>query len=71
VAACISFLQGARAIASGVNGRQCAVDLAHQTRGDAWISTFQVARRYPDLSIKKIFGMAFDAIEPDSCRKKF
>jgi hypothetical protein len=70
VGACVSFLQGARAVATRSNGKECDVDLARQTRGDVWISTFQIARRYPALPIRKVFGLAFDAIEPDSCRKR-
>jgi hypothetical protein len=69
VGSCVSFLQGARAVATRSSGKECTADLARQTRGDVWITTFQIARRYPGLPIKKVFAIAFDAIEPDSCRK--
>lgn len=68
IAACLSFLQGAKAVASK-NARHgdCPVGVASQSRGTLLTTTYQVARRYPRLSINKIFRIAFDSVEPGSC----
>ncbi|MDB5763204.1 MAG: hypothetical protein JWQ21_2199 [Herminiimonas sp.] len=65
VEACLSFLQ--TAIASRRKAKGSCPDVL--SPGAFWISTFQIARRYPRLSIKKIFAIAFDSIEPASCGK--
>lgn len=68
IAACLSFLQGARIIASRRTGREnCPVDLANQSRGTLLTTTYQIARRYPRLPIHRIFGIAFESVEPGSC----
>jgi hypothetical protein len=68
IAACLSFLQGAKAVASKRSAqRNCSVDFASQPRGTLLMTTYQVARRYPRLSINKIFRIAFDSVEPGSC----
>ena len=68
IAACLSFLQGARVIASRRTAREnCPVDFASQSRGTLLTTTYQVARRYPRLPIHRVFGIAFDSVEPGSC----
>lgn len=68
IAACVSFLQGARIVASRRNvAESCAVDLASQSRGTLLTTTYQVARRYPRLPIHKVFRIAFDSVDPGSC----
>lgn len=68
IAACLSFLQGARAIASRrqENGN-CPVDFSIQSRGALLTTTYQIARRYPRMPINKIFRLAFDSVESGSC----
>jgi len=68
IAACLSFLQGARAVSSkrAAYGN-CPADFASQSRGTLLTTTYQVARRYPRLSISKIFKIAFDSVEPGGC----
>jgi hypothetical protein len=68
IAACLSFLQGARAVASRrFTPENCPVDFTSQSRGTLLTTTYQIARRYPRLSIHKIFRIAFDSVEPGSC----
>ena len=68
IAACVSFLQGARVVASKrVANENCPVGFAGQSRGTLLTTTYQIARRYPRLSINKIFRIAFDSVEPGSC----
>ncbi len=68
IAACVSFLQGARVIASKRDPLEnCPVDLASQSRGTLLTSTYQIARRYPRMPINKIFRIAFDSVLPGSC----
>lgn len=68
IAACVSFLQGARAVASKrAANENCPVGFAAQSRGTLLTTTYQVARRYPRLSINKIFRIAFDSVEPGPC----
>lgn len=68
IAACVSFLQGARAVASGRAGHgNCPVDFATQSRGTLLTTTYQIARRYPRMPINRIFRLAFDSVEPGSC----
>lgn len=70
IGACVSFLQGARLIASKSNARElCADDIANQTRG-AVLTTYQVARRYSHLPLKTIFRKAFDSVEPAPCGQR-
>ncbi|HEV7616767.1 MAG TPA: hypothetical protein VGO51_01530 [Burkholderiaceae bacterium] len=71
IGACISFLQGARLVASKSNARElCADDIANQTRGAMLTTTYQVARRYPHLPLKTIFKIAFDSVEPAPCGQR-
>jgi hypothetical protein len=67
IAACLSFLQGARLMAAGRMGGNCPVEFANQSRGTLLTTTYQIARRYPRLPINKIFRIAFDSVEPGSC----
>lgn len=68
IAACVSFLQGARAVASKrAANENCPVGFTGQSRGALLTTTYQIARRYPRLSINKIFRIAFDSVEPGSC----
>jgi hypothetical protein len=68
IAACLSFLQGARAVASRHKAHEdCPVDLASQSRGTLLTTTYQIARRYPRLPIHKVFRIAFDSVEPGTC----
>lgn len=68
IAACVSFLQGARVVASKRGQLEnCPVDLASQSRGTLLTSTYQIARRYPRMPINKIFRIAFDSVQPGSC----
>jgi hypothetical protein len=68
IAACLSFLQGARAIASKPSGNgNCSVDFSGQARGALLTTTYQIARRYPRMPINKVFRLAFDSVESGSC----
>lgn len=68
IAACLSFLQGARAIATRRPGNgNCPVDFSSQSRGALLTTTYQIARRYPRMPINKIFRLAFDSVESGSC----
>ena len=68
IAACLSFLQGARAIAANRPGKgNCPVDFSAQSRGAVLTTTYQIARRYPRMPINKIFRLAFDSVESGVC----
>jgi len=68
IAACLSFLQGARAVATRRPGNgNCPVDFSGQSRGALLTTTYQIARRYPRMPINKIFRLAFDSVESGSC----
>jgi hypothetical protein len=70
VSACMSFLLGARMVASKSDaGESCSAEVSRQNRSALWTTISQVARRYPHLPLRKIFAIAFDSLEPVACKK--
>ncbi len=68
IAACLSFLQGAKAVALKRNADEtCPIDHISQSRGTLLTTTYQISRRYPRLPIHKIFRIAFDSVAPGAC----
>jgi hypothetical protein len=68
IAACLSFLQGAKAVAVRRNPEEnCPVDFSAQSRGTLLTTTYQIARRYPRMQIGKIFRIAFDSVGANAC----
>lgn len=68
IAACLSFLQGAKTFSSKRDpSMACSTQISVQSRGTLLTTTYQIARRYPNMPITKIFRIAFDSVEPAAC----